>query len=277
MSEKFFLVDEVYKEYFYIRSAGKTRADGIAFILEKYTMELQDEDERFAVLIGLSIALCQRDEMTVEIAEQTLGEIQAVKQNYILNDDTQKMFKKVEQCLKEKTAYGSEAHYKKTSKYVPNWKIGDLFVHQIKHPASEMLGIKDWYILMYKVGEHIDSLGKHRQLMYISLYPLDNIQTCFDNVLQIKFLPMILAGNGTEYMAQIIITGKKDEEGYELSKIGNYPNLLLPNDCTEESPLTAMPLWGRLRPDDQYPGYEKQICRIYGAHLKRQKQNKNNT
>lgn len=148
------------------------------------------------------------------------------------------------------------------SKYVPDWKIGDVFSHRLTYPAAEALGISGWVIILYKVGEYTGENGESHQLAYVSLCPPDKVPSCPEELQNLGFLPM-MHNDRMEYLAQLTVTSKKSEEAYGLTKFGFYPNVDIPGNPGDENPLTAMPLFGCLRKSDKYPGYEDQICRLY--------------
>lgn len=257
------IIESVQKQYVKHRKIGRTRAEAIELIRAEYAQELQDADDRLAVLIGLSLSLCKKKELLESIAAETLNEIQRVNRESANDRVNDTDFVEIERCLGDKTMYGKEALYKRTSIYVPDWKNGDTFSHVLTYPTSETLGIRDWLILLYKVGEYVDEFEVHHQLVYVSLCPPDKVPSCNKDFEKLDFLRVMCMGDKAEYLAQITIKNKKAEEAYGLSKIGCFPNVLLPDDHVEEDPLTAMPLFGRVRRDDLWPGYEDQICRLY--------------
>lgn len=257
------IIDDVQKKYNKYRKTGKTRATAIELIREDYSQELQDEDDRLAVLIGLSLSLCTKKELVEPIATETLSEIRYVCQERAIDNVTHTYLSEVEKFLKNESVYGNEALYKQASAYEPDWKIGDMFSHTLSYPSSEALGIKGWIILLYKVGEYVDEFEDHHQLMYVSLCPPEKIPSCDKDIQELVFLRMMQLGDRSEYLAQVTIKSKKEENAYGFTKIGYYPNIPHLVDHFDENPLTAMPLFGRMRRDDLWPGYEDQICRLY--------------
>ena len=258
------IIEDILKKYVKHRKMGRSRAEAIELIRDEYSYELQDADDRVAVLIGLSLSLCKKKELLESIGTETLKEIEHIS----FGDEQDKKYEtyllEVERCLKDKAVYGKEAVYKRASIYVPDWKIGDTFSHELTYPTAEKLGIKGWFILLYKVGEYIDEFEMHHQLVYVSLCPPGMLPSCEEDMQKLGFLRMMCKGDQAEYLAQIILKSKKAEEAYGLSKVGYFPDILLPDDrVVEENPLTAMPLFGQVRRDDLWPGYEDQICRLY--------------
>lgn len=262
------MIEEVKKQYVKHRKMGKTRDEAIELIRVEYAYELQDADDRCAVLIGLSLALCKKKELIESIAMETLDEIRNVRRESVQDKENDIDYVEVERCLEDRNVYGNEAFYKRTSIYVPDWKNGDTFSHELTYPESESLGVRGWFILLYKVGEYVDKFEVHHQLVYVSLCPPDKVPSCNKDFEKLSFLRMMCMGDKAEYLAQITIKSKKAEESYGLSKVGRFPNVLLPGDYVEENPLTAMPLFGRVRRDDLWPGYEDQICRLYKKYGK---------
>ncbi|MBR2223459.1 MAG: hypothetical protein IJ973_03950 [Christensenellaceae bacterium] len=259
------MIVDVKEEYITWRRLGKTREETVSLMREQYDAELQDIDERIEILVGLSLALCKKKELYESIAEETLQEITKLRNmNYERPDIN---LKKIEQRLQDKDLYGDEAVYRRSSRYVPDWKVGDLFSHELTYPTSEKLGIKGWMILLYKVGEYVDRYEDHSQLMYVFLCPPDKIPSCREELEKLGFLRMMLQGEKSEYLAQITIKSKKAEETYGLTKIGYFPdvnNLKLPDDrVLKENPLVCRVLCGKFRKDDLWPSYEDTICRVY--------------
>ena len=202
--------------------------------------------------------------MLESIGTETLNEIRRVNRGDEQDKKNETYLLAVERCLKDNTVYGKEALYKRASTYVPDWKVGDTFSHVLTYPTAEALGIKGWIILLYKVGEYVDELEVHRQLMYVSLCPPEKLPSCKEDLEKLGFLRMMCKGDKAEYLAQITLKSKKAEGAYGLSKVGCFPDILLPDDrVDEENPLTAMPLFGQARRDDLWTGYEDQICRLY--------------
>ena len=257
------IIDDVHNRYVKYRRTGKNRATAIESIREDYAEELQDGDDRLAVLIGLSLSLCKKNELYEALATETLNEIRLAYQYSAFNDGTIAYLKEIESKLTNGDLFGNEAFYKQTARYVPDWKKGDLFSRILTYPAAETLGIMGWNILLYKVDEYIDATGVLHQLMYVSLCPPNRIPSCENDVKDLVFLRMMQLGEKSEYLAQITIKSKKEEESYGLTLVGCYPDIHRPNNYWGENPCTAMPLLGRTKQSNQWPGFEDQICRLY--------------
>ena len=166
------LIVDIREEYINYRKSGKGRAETLELIRNKYSGELQDDDDRLAVLIGLSLGLCNKNELIEDIAVETINEIARAKcenEEIATNKKILADLAKVETCLKDTSVYGDEAKYRKVRKYVPDWQVGDVFSHVMTFPCAEELGIKGWHILIYKVGEHKDKKGDTRQLVFVAL------------------------------------------------------------------------------------------------------------
>ena len=102
---------EIQQEYRAYRAMGENRDDAVRHLLRDYEMELEDDDERIAVLIGISLALCKKNEMISSIAKKTLEEMDHIRRQYSLSKADLKYLEKIETMLKSETVYGSEAVY----------------------------------------------------------------------------------------------------------------------------------------------------------------------
>jgi len=285
---------DVRTQYVKCRQHGYSREEAIALIRDDYDFELQDTDDRIAVLIGLVQGLSKKNELLKNIADETRAEIQLIIQNDLTDKLTYPYLSKIEKKLNDTKLYGDEAPYKQVTIYRPDWNIGDVFSHPITCPKAEKLRIMGWFILLYKIGEYFDGYDEYRQLMCISICPPDEIPTCYDDLKKLGFLPVRQYGEGaaylaqlsftskaedlaqisftskTEYLAQISFTSKRDENSYELTKIGNYDNGNDPliENIKKEKPLVSAPLFGKLKRGDLYPDYEGQVCDYYKSYLK---------
>lgn len=261
-------VESQYQKY---RKHGKSRDIALELIYQEHKYALCDDDDRFAILAGLVLALCKKRELLESIAKETFAEIQLIKKNYAEDSANYKYSIQIEKMLKDIEMYGSEAPYKQTSIYRPDWMIGDTFSHTLTYPTAEELGIKGWIVLLHKVGDYVDGDGVPRQLMCVSLCPPDRIPSCYEELQNLGFLPMMYFGERAEYLAQIVLKSKRQENAYNLTKIGCFKKTgdSLLETFKNENPLTVMPLLGRLKKDDPWPAYEDQICRLYKKYRRR--------
>ena len=260
------LVYDIQEQYVNYRKNGMSRSEAVDKIRQENADELQDFDERYLALIGLSLALCKKNELIESIATETLEEIRRVSVDDELQATFHTFFSEVERYLKDESVYGEEAPYKRVTKYVPDWKVGDVFVHKLSCNEAEPIGINGWFVVFYKVGEYRDENEDTRQLMCVSICPPDKLPTCESDFQKLGFLPMMECDK-KEYLAQLKIKSKKAENNYELTKIGNFENIILPESLHEENPLVCMPLFEfRSKWTGPCPAYENALCRIYKSH-----------
>lgn len=251
---------DLYAKY---RRTGKNRVAAIEQIRKDFAEELQDEEDGLAVLMGLTLSLCKKRELFEPFKSETLNNLHDICRNSVFDVDTATVARELESYLNNVEYLGEEALYKQKGSYVPDWKIGDLFSHVLTYPYAETLGIKEWCILLYKVGEYTDANGMLCQLLYVSLCPPNKIPSSESEFSDLGFLRMMRLGEKSEYLAQMSIKSEQEEAFCNLTKIGHYPDVHHPVNNIEENPFTAMPLQGRTRQSKHWPGFEDQICRLY--------------
>ena len=270
-NEVLLLAKEIKELYVTLRRKGNNRRDSLQIVQDYFRKEIEDHDDRFPVLLGLAMALCARNELTLDISNELRNEINSIRNVPFYGQVSTSYLDFWINKLDDPTYYGEEATYKKRPPYIPDWNIGDTFVHTLTHPSSKSLGIHGWSIIFHKVGDHIDDTEKHRHLFYVSLCPPGKEPRSASELQKLGFLPMMRRDNATEYLAQITVTSKKAMASYELEKIGIFYHVLPPKDSAEENPLVTMPLFGHIRKGDMRPDYEAIICSLYRTHSKSKK------
>lgn len=257
---------EVQKMYASLRSSGVSRECTLLTILDRFDSEIVDFEDRFFVMVGIVVSMASKKELTVDIANETIHIINQLRKETQSDAIGDFAFLEVEQLLANKENFGDEASFEFNKRYRADWKIGETFSHIITDPVSKALGIYNWLIIFYKTGEFTDEFGSHRHLMYVSICPPERKPATAQQLQSLGFLKMMRHDLGWDYLAQITINSKREEHRYELTSIGYFPDIALPNDRTEENPLSAMPLFGRIKKNDPCPRYEMQICRLYKKH-----------
>lgn len=260
------IVKDVQIQYQSLRARGKNRKDAISSVMEIFMDEMQDEEDSLAVMAGLVLALCKKRELTRELAEKTHSVIRKFPFTDEFDGVGHMLIRNVTQLIDDESMQGDEAIYKRKAFYKPNWQVGDTFAHEITSPCAEKVGIKGWSVIFYKVGEYVDESERHRQLMYVSLCPSGEEPINSIQLQNLGFLRMMQHDRGWDYLVQLVIRSKRDELSYQLTKIGNFLDVIPPADRIEENPLVSMPMFGCLKKGDSYPHYEEQICRLYRKH-----------
>lgn len=267
-------IDEIFNEYKALRLSGQSRDSAVDELKRMYSDALADDEDRGVILCTIALALCKKKELTESISCEAIRELKSYLANPELDSARAKCFQRLTQTLQDPSMYGNEAVYRPRKRYTPDWQVGDLFSHTITCPLSEKRGIYGWSALFYKVAEFHDPYGECRHLFYISLCPPGCEPINGEQLNAIGFLPMMPHDNGWDYLGQITVKSKKAEQGYNFTKIANFTDIVPPPDRTTENPLVSMPIFGRLRKDECYPGYEDQICslyRDYGKYMSAQK------
>lgn len=257
MNHNDLLVEEVQKRYLDYRLAGESRGEAVGRLRCEYAAELLDSDDAPDVAAGMALALCQKHELTDELAAELRRWLACAS-----DAKTQRIL----QLLSDPRMYGKEVSYKRKRVFLPEWNTGDLFSHVLTHPSAEKLGFLNWVILFYKAGEYTEQHLTRRHLMYVTLCPPEKIPQTADELQRLNFLRMMCHGEVWDYWGQITIRSQKELRGYELTWRGNFSGILPPPDQAKEDPLVAMPLFGATKRDPQRPAYEDQICRLIKSY-----------
>ena len=253
------VVEEILDRYPVLRKRGNGRDRSIKLLHEEYGQELSDEDDRSYVLVALALALCRKTELTQPIRDEAL---QAVGQLREQVPNRNKAFDKLLAYLSE-DRIGPEAIYRSRKIYDPQWRIGDTFIHAFSQPAAEKAGLSGWYVVFRKVGEYVDQEDHHMQLVYVTLCPPASIPKTDEELRSLGYLRVMLHDHGWDYLVQLYFKSRKDEEKWQLQKIGCFPDAGSPADATVEDPLVSMPFFGALHRNTDELAYENQVCSLY--------------
>ncbi len=263
------IADAILAEYKSYRVSGNGREAAIALLKQAYADELQDPEDALSLMLGIVLALSKKRELTQEIAEETRKIIASFRHIAGADDPRLDYIVKVEYLLLDTAQYGTEAVYRRHTPYVPDWQIGDTFVHTLSHPEAVALGIDGWAILLCKVGEYTDKEAHPVQLMYTSLCPPESLPSSATELNALGFLPVMQADGGKQqYLVQILLKSKQDELGFGMTKIGTFPEIIVPEDAAIENPYVSYPFFGLLHKEDAQPAYETDICRLYRRNCK---------
>ena len=227
LAEYFPIIEDVRASYRSYREQGGNRQEGVEKTLAEYAAELSDtDDDGPQVWIGLAEVLGRRKELTEEIrakAEQAFA-------------DLERAFPEVSAQLRARTKVvcadeklGPEAAYKKRNAYVPDWKIGDTFVYQIRwegHKDSPLFG---WYIVLRKSREIVWGWDNVEQVFYVSVCPPDRIPKTTEDLEMLGYVvknKVRIQGHlrGYRYELSIPRISKRKEKLMGLQKIGCFPD-----------------------------------------------------
>lgn len=258
--EFYTLIEDIQDAYTALRRSGSSREVAVAKIRTDYAEELNDRDDRAGVLLGIAFALCRKNELTAEIAQEVRDACAVILRDM----DMQELWQPLQSALKrldDPKKYGSPAQYRAKKQYIPDWEIGDTFAHTLTCPMAEKVGIAGKIVLLRKVGAYTHPREGLTQILYATV--CDTLPQTTQELDALGFLPMMCRGKCYDYFAQIHLKNAKDEAFYGLTKIGCFPDAGAPKDQSQENPLTTMPFFGRLRKDDTFPDYEDLVCRLY--------------
>ena len=147
------LLEDIKNEYVRERKHGKSRQEGIEYILSEYCRELDEPDDGPQVWIGLAKALAQKKELTPELQKKAADGADSLTS---LFPEAEKELLKFKKSILDPENIGPEAKYSKKRIYKPNWKLGDTFIHKLMGDQAKEIGIEGCYAVVRKVGEEFD-------------------------------------------------------------------------------------------------------------------------
>lgn len=264
ISEYSYLIDEIVDYYSALRMQSISREEALKMIFREYNSEYNDEDEKPYLNIAIAIALSKKNEMTPQIRIEALQAANQLGKRNMAGFSQAKKDKLI-QALSEEHI-GSEAEYRRKKLYDPKWETGDTFIHAFTQPKAIEMGLSCHYIVLRKVGEYLDQTFHHVQLVYVTICSEDSIPKTGKELQSLGFLRMFAHDNGWDYLAQLYFKGKKDEESWQLQRIGCFPDAGSPSDAIDKNPLVSMPLFGTLHRNSNELHYERLVCSLMKRH-----------
>lgn len=260
-----YLIDDIKYNYRHYRFFGNSREQAINMIKEAFCEELCDTDESPYVQIALALVLSKKNELTLEVKNDALEAIAElrVQEDYVNDKRFQRGCDELKEYLSDERI-GPEAEFRAVKRYKPEWKIGDTFIHAITSPEAEQKGFSGCYIVLCKVGEYLSIDQKHMQIVYSAICSKEAIPTTEEELNALGWVRMLCEGNKNRwsYIGQLDLKSKKDEERWNLQKIGCFPNIKRPSDEVAIRPLVSMPITGFFHKEEEYPHFENNICRL---------------
>jgi len=250
ITDVFPLMGDIIYKYESFRNNGKSNTESLVSIYREYREDMEDDDDGAVIIIAMAIALCGRKEAVDKIIEEAGRSIEYIVSSMEPPERVYIAFDSLKALFSSDDIYVNSG--KKTppvkirKKYKPDWEIGDTFIHEVT-PSPKNEPFVGQYIIFRKIGEYVDKLGYNVQLVYVSLCSADKIPDSDEALHSLGFVRMMQqSADKWYYIAQIVLSGKKSEESWELKKIGNFPNAGHPTDAAEEDPVTSMPMIGRI-------------------------------
>lgn len=256
-----YIIEEIVSVYTSLRKKGLNRESSIQSIMNDFRKELDDEDDRPFVWIGIAVSLCQKQELTDTIMIEARKAIQILEKQETSCNERTAFYNKLKDCISGKSI-GEEARYIARKGYNPDWKIGDTFIHPLLQNSAKKAGIWGEYVVLRKVGEYKDRSGHFVQIVYTTICSEDDLPRTDSQLNSLGFLRVMEHFGKWDYLCQITFKSKKDEESWKLKRIGCFPFAGIPSDAAEEDLLVSMPLFGRRKNTDLL-GFEDQISLFY--------------
>lgn len=253
------IINEIFDDYVNLRSQGFNINDSVTRIKKDWHEELNDEDDAPFVIIGIALALCQKQELTRQAQNEALAAANTLKNRSMISGSDHDM---IISRLSDDRIGKDKAYRPAKRAYDPCWKIGDTFVHAFTQSRAKEMGLCGQYIVIRKVGDYLNYKRQKRELVYITVCSKDSIPKTDEELLALGYLRMMEHDDGWDYLGQLHFTSKKDEERWKLQKIGCFPNAGNPSDATVENPVVSMPFFGILHRNSDTLDYEDQVCSL---------------
>lgn len=237
------MIQDVKDCYRNSREKGYGREAAIEVVLKEYAIELQDEDDRPQVWIGLAEVTGRRKELTEALLSKAELAFTALETAFPEATVTLRAKKKT---VCDPAKLGPEAKYRKKIIYRPDWKIGDTFLYKIQGDYLKGAGLTGWYIIARKVQEIVLAEDCCLQGMYYSLCPPGKIPSSKEDLERLGYVPLRKVGEASYlFMGKVWVNSKSAEKKTYFQKIGNFP-LVSPPD--HETFISA----GKRFREDQY-------------------------
>lgn len=251
------IIEEIKEEYRAKRAIGLSRSATVSELRQLYSNELNDSDDGPYVKIALALALSKSHELTNEIADDAINALELLKNTCRGNE---KRICAARKIILNEASYGDEKVVRPKKRFCPGWNNGDTFVHIMNSNCAESCGLKKWGVIIRKVGDYVNNKNKEVQIVTLSLCPPELLDAIPDNIDSLGFLRMMPVGSGkNDYLAQMIITKRDNENAFELTKIGCFPVEKLPADQYNPDIRVARPLFC-LKNSDGCIHYEEVAC-----------------
>ena len=256
-------VREIEDMYIALRMRGHNRETAVDTISERYQAELIDHDERPYIYTALALALCRKNELTEDLRKKATEALSQLSSHTIQmhSAETALEYRGIAEYIKNRT--GPEAPYSVKKRYIPQWRIGDTFIHPFSQDKAAAMGLIGWNIVIRKVGEYTGQDDRFMQLVYLTLCPHDAVPLTDHDLQSLGFLRMMEHDHHQwDYLCQLTFSGKKDEDRWQLTRIGNFKNAGHPRDAATENPEVCMPLFGTLHRHTSHLDYEDMVCSL---------------
>ncbi|MBR3280207.1 MAG: hypothetical protein IKG01_15100 [Lachnospiraceae bacterium] len=253
---------DVIREYVDYRRSGLGREEAIQKILDSYAAELDDVDDGPQVWIGLAKATGKKHELTEDLLEKASGafDICAVQ-----NPEFARQFKEAKKRACNADLLGGEAKYpkKRKTRWKASWKVGELYSYQMQGEYPAKYGLDNWYALLYKTAELIDTDGK---LYHVFCYAVsESIPSTSEELSSLEWL-YYPNGSARQYSVRLYAPSAKTEKAYNLSLVGAFENVVLPNEEAYNPELYIYLLFAgnvRSAAGSTIPDIEVHFCHSY--------------
>ncbi len=254
------LQEDVFRSYMAYRQSGAHPLDAFHAIQSEYHQEMYDADDGIHIILGLEKAVSF--DQSAAVISELLDAIQKLQDNCSVDGADKERLEIIKESIRSLPPASSVRQIKPAPSYSPKWETGDVFEHKLMYPASRKLGIEGWSLLLIKVGDYQNLLKKTHQLVCAALCEPGSDIVNKPESMSLGYLRIMRRQESWTYLCQLAIHSKRQENLYQLTKLGNFPKVIPYQLLTCENPETSMPLFAK-KTETGHPSYEDQICRIF--------------
>lgn len=237
------MLSEIKEEYVQLRKDGQSRAEATLTMVARYDNEitLGADDDGLIFWIGLADAQYSIRELTKPVADKAMAALQELENSdwAVTPRDTQTRRERYAAApMPEKKSFRTRKPFR------CSWQIGDTFAHILSGEVAQKAGLAGKYMLLRKVDEIDWGKGCVHPVMTATLWddkpmPRSTEEFCRLPMLRTSYGKISISIGGPqlgaeigqyEYRMDLLINSSRQLEDMQLSYIGNFPDVEMPDD-----------------------------------------------
>ncbi len=207
---------DVKSDYVAKLKQGKSDEEALQAILYEYSDDLEDEDCKYDVILGLAGVMWDKGRLTKEIKDMAFAAIEEDKvSERWLSEKIRKEREKVLDKFKAKLE-GEMPERKKVSVHKPyklGWEEGQVYTFQIQEEIKGYEQYIGWYVLFYVDKIWLDDWqvrGVYDELADLFFFLTEEKPTCVEDIYNAKNICFYRGKKGNRYRVYLCEVRKKE-------------------------------------------------------------------